>query len=69
MLQEVKQCKEEWSAVMEKLADIGSIVINVGESWQAHGLVEEDLPNGLRKILQSLERYVWLQLSNSDFSV
>jgi hypothetical protein len=44
---------------MEKLADVASIVIDVGESCQAHGLVEEDLPEGVRKILKSLHRYVW----------
>ena len=43
---------------MEKLADIASIVIDVGESCQAHGLVEDDLPDGVRKILKSLHRYV-----------
>jgi hypothetical protein len=43
---------------MEKLADIASIVIDVGESCQAHSLVEEDLPDGVRKILKSLHRYV-----------
>jgi hypothetical protein len=44
--------------VMEKLADIASIVIDVGESCQEHGLVEEDFPDGVRKILKSLHRYV-----------
>ena len=43
---------------MEKLTDIASIVIDVGESCQAHGLAEEDLPDGVRKILKSLHRYV-----------
>ena len=43
---------------MEKLADIASIVIDVGESCQTHGLVEEDLPDGVRKILKSLHRCV-----------
>ena len=42
---------------MEKLADIASIVIDVGESCQTHGLVEQDLPDGVRKILKSLHRY------------
>ncbi|KAF8268850.1 P-loop containing nucleoside triphosphate hydrolase protein [Lactarius quietus] len=53
---EVKQYEEEWGVVMEKLADIASIVIGVGESCQTHGLVEEDLPDGVRKILRSLHR-------------
>jgi hypothetical protein len=43
---------------MEKLADIASIVIDVGESCQAHSLVEEDLPDGVRKVLRSLHRCV-----------
>ncbi|KAF8268852.1 hypothetical protein EI94DRAFT_1726693 [Lactarius quietus] len=38
-----KAVQEEWGAVMEKLADIASIVIDVGDSCQTHGLVEEDL--------------------------
>ena len=54
----MKQYKEEWGAVMEKLADVASIVIDVGESCQAHGLVEEDLPDGVRNILKSRHRYV-----------
>ena len=54
----MKQYKEEWDAVMEKLGDVASIVIDVGESCQAHGLVEEDLPDGVRKILESLHRCV-----------
>jgi hypothetical protein len=43
---------------MEKLVDIAGIIIDVGESCQAHGLVEEDLPDGVRKILKSLHMYV-----------
>ena len=54
----MQQYKEEWGAVMEKLADIASIVIDVGQSCQTHGLVEEDLPDGVRKILKSLQRCV-----------
>jgi hypothetical protein len=54
----VKQYKEEWGAVMKKLVDVARIVIDVGESCQTHGLVEEDLPDGVRNILKSLHRYV-----------
>jgi hypothetical protein len=43
---------------MEKLTSIASIVIDVGEACQTRGLVEEDLPDGLRAILKSLHRYV-----------
>ena len=65
----MKQYKEEWGAVMKKLVDVGSVVIDVGESCQAHGLAEEDLPDGVRKILKSLHRYVWpilIRVSLSD---
>ena len=65
----MKQYKEEWGAVMKKLVDVGSIVIDVGESCQTHGLVEEDLPDGVRNILGSLHRYVWpilIRVSLSD---
>jgi hypothetical protein len=54
---------------MEKLADIANIVIDVGESCQEHGLTEDDLPDGVRKILKSLHRYVRpiiIQVSLSD---
>ena len=61
--QEVKQYKEEWDAVMEKLADIAGIVIDVGQSCQAHGLVEQDLPDGIRNILKSLHRYVHMHIA------
>ena len=43
---------------MEKLTSIASIVIDVGEACRTRGLVEEDLPDGLRVILKSLHGYV-----------
>lgn len=43
---------------MEKLIRIASIVTNVGKTCRTRGLVEEDLPEGLRAILKSLPRYV-----------
>jgi hypothetical protein len=43
---------------MEKLASIANIVIDVGEACRMRGLVEEDLPDGLRVILTCLHRYV-----------
>ena len=43
---------------MEKLTSIASIVIDVGEACKTRGLIEEDLPDGLRAILESLHRYV-----------
>ena len=57
--QEVKQCKEEWDAVMDKLSRSANIIIGVGKLCQTHGLAEDDLPDGLRTILKSLYRYVW----------
>ena len=47
---------------MEKLTSIASIVIDVGEACRTRGLVEEDLPDGLRTILKSLHRYVMSSL-------
>ena len=61
--QELKQYREEWDAVMEKLTDIASIVIDVGQSCQAHGLVEQDLPDGVRNILRSLLGCVHMHIS------
>ncbi len=46
--------KSEWAAVMEKLASVASIVVNIGELCGTHGLKEDDLPVGLRSILESL---------------
>ena len=43
---------------MDKLAKSGKIVIGVGKLCEAHGLVEEDLPDNLRTILKSLHGYV-----------
>ena len=43
---------------MDKLSRSANIVIGIGQLCQAHGLVEEDLPGGLRTILKSLHRYV-----------
>ncbi len=54
---------------MEKLADIASIVIDVGKSCQEHGLVEGDLPEGVRNVLNSLHRYIlhiFMQVLLSD---
>ena len=43
---------------MDKLSRSANIVIGVGKLCQAHGLIEEDLPGGLRGILKSLHRCV-----------
>ena len=54
----MKQCKKECEYVMQKLARIANIVINVGESCEEYGLNESDLPAGIRTILGSLNRSV-----------
>ncbi|KAH9036411.1 hypothetical protein EDB84DRAFT_1185976 [Lactarius hengduanensis] len=41
---------------MHKLARIAKIIVGVGELCQSHNLSEEDLPAGLRAILDSLQR-------------
>ncbi|KAI0291242.1 hypothetical protein B0F90DRAFT_1928941 [Multifurca ochricompacta] len=55
MRDEVKQNKEEWGVVMRKLGRVAGLVVNVGESCQKYNLEENDLPPGLRSILQSLQ--------------
>jgi hypothetical protein len=56
-LQEVKQYKEECEIVMQKLARIAKIVVNLCEKYN---LSKEDLPTTLRDILDSLQRFVSL---------
>ncbi|KAH9004758.1 hypothetical protein EDB86DRAFT_3072230 [Lactarius hatsudake] len=56
MRDEVKQYKEDCEIVMHKLARIARIIVGVGELCQSHNLREEDLPAGLRAILDSLQR-------------
>ncbi|KAH9169920.1 hypothetical protein EDB89DRAFT_1382302 [Lactarius sanguifluus] len=56
MRDEVRQYKEECEIVMHKLARIARIIVDVGELCENHSLSEEDLPAGLRAILDSLQR-------------
>jgi predicted transcriptional regulator len=56
--QEVNQYMEEWGVVMEKLANVGSVVVDVGEICREHDLKEEELPPNLRTVLGSLNRCV-----------
>jgi Mg2+ and Co2+ transporter CorA len=51
----VKQCKEECEIVMQKLARIAKIIVNLCEKYN---LSEKDLPASLRDILDSLQRFV-----------
>jgi hypothetical protein len=53
MRDEVKQCKEECEIVMQKLARIAKIIVNLCEKYN---LSEKDLPASLRDILDSLQR-------------
>ena len=57
-LQEVKQCKEECEIVIQKLARIAKVIVNVGRLCESRNLGEEDLPACLRAILDSLQRFV-----------
>ena len=43
---------------MEKVANVSSIVVDVGELCRTHDLREEDLPTGFRAILETLCRCV-----------
>ena len=54
----MKQYKEECEVVMRKLARIANIVVKVGNSCEKYNLNEQDLPDGLRSILGSLQRFV-----------
>jgi predicted transcriptional regulator len=44
--------------VMQKLADVGTVVVDVGEMCRMHDLKEEELPPNLRAVLGSLKRCV-----------
>ena len=51
----MKQSKAECGVVMQKLADVGSILVDVGEWYQANDMSEDDLPSNLRNVLKSLQ--------------
>jgi len=54
----VKQNKEEWGIVMDKLERIAGLVDKVGTLCEEHDLEEKDIPRGLRAIFESLVTYV-----------
>jgi hypothetical protein len=56
--QEVMQYKEEWGLVMQKLENVGSVLVDVGDMCQKHDLKEEELPTNIRTVLGSLQRCV-----------
>ena len=54
----MKQNKEEWDVVMDKLERIAGLVGQVGSLCEEHNLEEKDVPRGLRVIFESLVRFV-----------
>jgi len=54
----VKQNKEEWYVVMDKVERIAGLVDKVGTLCEEHNLEEKDVPRGLRAIFESLSTYV-----------
>jgi len=54
MRDEVKQNKEEWDVVMDKLERIAGLVDKFGMSCEEYNLEEKDVPRGLRAIFESL---------------
>jgi hypothetical protein len=52
----VKQLKEEWGAVMQKLEEVGRLVAHVGNWCQARNMNQEDLPSDLRDVLKTLQK-------------
>ncbi|KAH9007853.1 hypothetical protein EDB83DRAFT_2532456 [Lactarius deliciosus] len=52
---EVRQFKEDWAIVMQRLLEVANIVISVGKSCETHGLGEEDLAH-LETALQPLQK-------------
>jgi hypothetical protein len=61
----VKQFKEEWEVVMEKLHNVGNVVVDVGKMCQRHGLKKEELPSDLLTVLGSLQRCLFLLLRHA----
>ena len=53
----MKQNKEEWGVVMDKLKRVASLVNQVGTLCREHNLEEKDVPLGLRAIFESLIKY------------
>jgi hypothetical protein len=64
---EVKQFKGDWKLVMDKLAKVGSFIVNVGNMCRSHGLDVEELPSDLLAIYKSFQRYPF-QLLNMSWS-
>jgi hypothetical protein len=54
----VKQNKEEWDIVMDKLKRIAGLVDKVGALCNEHNLEEKDIPRSLRATFEFLVTYV-----------
>jgi hypothetical protein len=52
--QEVKQNKEEWDVVMDKLERIAGLVDKVGTLCEKHNLEEKDIPRVFGQYLNRL---------------
>ncbi|KAI0289681.1 hypothetical protein BC826DRAFT_1030873, partial [Russula brevipes] len=52
---EVKQYKEEWELVMEKVEKVAGLVTYIGTSCKTYKLKEKDISPGLRTTFRSLE--------------
>src|SRR5579863_6744618 len=57
-LQGVKQHKEEWDLVMQKLERIASLVDKVRVLCEEHNMETMDVPRSLLAIFESLVKYV-----------
>jgi len=55
MRDEVKQYKEEWELVMEKVEKVAGLVTYIGTSCKKYKLKEKDISPGLRTTFRSLE--------------
>ncbi len=53
----MKQHKEQWDVVQDKLEKVASLVSDVGTMCRNKDLGENDLPRSLHAIFQTLETY------------
>ena len=56
----MKNYKEKWGVVKDKLKKVASLVSNIGKACNDNNLEENDLPLDLCTIFQTLETYVLL---------
>jgi len=53
----VKQHKEQWDIVKDRLETVASLVSEVGTTCRNNNLEENDLPRSLHTVFQSIETY------------